>query len=186
MLSLGTIGLTGAAMYGGIKALRRYVFQDEKRPLWLKSPQPMAVAAGADASAATATIDADLVTESAGSSAAIFDYVVHNEEGRKLSIIALSGTTAALHILLGVQAGIPLFVWNGAGFVAFAAGQYFVPQLEPYRRDVRDGFLAYTGTTIVAYFLVNGAGGFVSVVGMTTKLVEAGLLALLWQEAETE
>lgn len=181
MLSLGTIGLTGAVMYGGIKAMRRFVFQDEKRPIWLKSPQPVTVAARADATGAT-TADVDLVADSSG----MFDYIVHDPEGRKLSIIALSGTTAALHILLGVQAGIPLFVWNGAGFVAFAAGQYFVPQLEPYRSEVRDGFLAYTGTTIVAYFLVNGAGGLTSVVGMTTKLVEAGLLALLWQEAETE
>lgn len=184
MLSLGTIGLTGAVMYGGIKALRRYIFEGEKRPLWLRSPQPVTVTAGTDA--AGATVDAELSAESTGGTTALFDYVVHNEEGRKLSIIALSGTTAALHILLGVQAGIPLFVWNGAGFVAFAAGQYFVPQLEPYRREIRDGFLAYTGTTIVAYFLVNGAGGLISVVGMTTKVVEAGLLALLWQEAETE
>lgn len=183
MLSLGTLGLTSAVMYGGIKALRRFVFHEEKRPLWLKSPQPSAVAVAADGGSGAVDID---VTSDPATGAALFNYIVHDQEGRKLSILALSGTTAALHILLGLQAGLPLFVWNGAGFVAFAAGQYFIPQLEPYRSEVRDGFLAYTGTTMVAYFLVNGAGGLTSVVGMTTKLVEAGLLALLWQEAETE
>lgn len=184
MLSLGTLGLTGAVMYGGIKALRRFVFHEEKRPLWLKLPQSSAVAVAANAG--PDSVDTGVTIDLSNSTTTLFDYIVHDTEGRKLSIMALSGTTAALHILLGVQAGLPLFIWNGAGFVAFAAGQYFVPQLEPYRSEVRDGFLAYTGTTIVAYFLVNGAGGLTSVVGMTTKLVEAGLLALLWQEAETE
>lgn len=185
MLSLGALGLTGAVTYGGVKALRR-LLGTASRPPWLQAAQPVAVAVTASGETVTMPVDLTMAAEPANRAAAMLNYVVQDEQGRKLSIIALSGTTAALHLLLGVQAGVPLFIWNGVGFVAFAAGQYFIPQLAPYRREVRDGFLAYTGTTVVAYFLVNGVGGLTSVVGMTTKLVEAGLIALLWNEAEAE
>jgi len=185
MLSLGALGLTGAVTYGGVKALRRLLGSGQ-RPLWLQAAQPAAVAVTASGETVVVPVEFEVAAEPANRAAAWRNYVVQDEQGRKLSIIALSGTTAAIHLLLGVQAGVPIFIWNGVGFVAFAAGQYFIPQLAPYRREVRDGFLAYTGTTMVVYFLVNGVGGLTNVVGMTTKLVEAGLIALLWNEAEDE
>lgn len=184
MLSLGTLGMTGAMIYGGVKAVRRLFGDKEKRPLWLKSAQPVAAGVIVDGESGQIPVDIEVVNEAARTPATFLNYVVQDEQGRKLSIIALSGTTAVLHVFLGLQAGIPIFIWNGAGFVAFAAGQYFVPELTPYRREVRDGFLAYTGTTIVAYFLVNGTSGLSSVIGMTTKLVEVALFALLWNEEE--
>ncbi|MBV7329466.1 hypothetical protein KFU94_14685 [Chloroflexi bacterium TSY] len=180
MISLGTLGLTGALVYGGVKALRSLIVRKERRGEWLNTTSP----AGATATpepAGTAT-----VIEPIDRPASLLNYIVHDEQGRKQSILALSGTTTALHILLGLQWGTPIFIWNGAGFVAFAVAQYFVPQLAPYRREIRDGFIAYTGTTIVAYFLVRGPAGLTNVVGMTTKLVEAGLIALLWREEEDE
>lgn len=186
MLSLGTLGLTGAIMYGGVKALRTLLSPEAKRPTWLKSPKLAGVAVIPNAGSGASVADTEIVLDPADESSSFWNYMIQDEEGRKLSIVALSGTTAAIHIALGLQAGLPLFIWNGAGFVAFAASQYFVPQWEPYRGEIRDGFLAYTGTTIVAYFLVGGPAGLASVVGMTTKLVEAGLFALLWREAEDQ
>lgn len=185
MLSLGALGLTGAVTYGGVKAFRR-LLGSGRRPPWLQAAQPVAVAVTASGETVSVPVTLEIAAEPANRAEALLTYVVQDEQGRKLSIIALSGTTAALHILLGLQAGVPIFILNGVGFVAFAASQYLIPPLEPYRRELRDGFLAYTGTTVVAYFLVNGVGGLTSVVGMTTKLVEAGLIALLWNEAEAE
>lgn len=183
MISLGTLAMTTGALYGGVKALR--FWQHRERPLWLREPQ-LAYATVTEAPPQTTdhvTAYRPMVTEaSAAGPATIVDYMVYNEQGRKLSVITLTGATALIHIVLGVQGGIPLFIWNGAGFVAFLAGQYFTPELEPYRAEVRDGFIAYTGTTIVAYFLLQGSSGLLSPLGMTTKLIEAGLIGLLWHE----
>ncbi len=184
MLSLGTLGLTGVVMYGGIKALRKLVRPATKRPTWLKSSKLAGVAITPQGVSRANAVDQEIALDAVDGPASLVHYIVQDEEGRKLSILALSGTTAAIHIALGLQAGLPLFIWNGAGFVAFVAGQYFVPQWAPYRGEIRDGFLAYTGTTIVAYFLVGGPVGLTSLVGMTTKVIEAGLFALLWREEE--
>lgn len=186
MISLGTLAMTTGALYGGVKALR--FWKHRERPLWLREPQ-LAYATVAEASLQTAdhvTIDRSLVSEASvtGPAAVVHD-LVYNEQGRKLSVITLTGATALIHIVLGLQGGIPLFIWNGAGFVAFLAGQYFAPELDPYRAEVRDGFIAYTGTTIVAYFLLQGSSGLRSPLGMTTKLIEAGIIGLLWHEKGT-
>lgn len=185
MISLGTLGLTGALVYGGVKALRSLMVRKEKRGQWLRT-NFADVAATSEPVGASLPTDTAAVIDPKDRPTSLLNYIVHDKQGRKQSILALSATTAALHVLLGLQGGIPLFVWNGAGFVAFAVGQYFVPQLAPYHREVRDGFIAYTGTTIVAYFLVRGPAGLTDVVGMTTKLVEAGLITLLWREEENE
>lgn len=174
MISLGTLAITGGALYGSVKALR--FWQHRHRPLWLRE---------ARLASATVASEGDGVFEAVDEgAAATVRYMVYNEQGRKFSIITLTSATALIHILLGLQGGIPLFVWNGAGFVAFLAGQYFTPELTAYRAEVRDGFIAYTGTTIVAYFLANGSAGLLAPVGVTTKLIEAGLIGLLWHEEE--
>lgn len=183
MISLGTLAMTTGALYGGVKALR--FWQHRERPLWLREPQLayVTVTETPQQTSNPVTIDSSLVSEaSAAGPAAIVYHMVYNEQGRKLSVITLTGATALIHIVLGIQGGIPLFIWNGAGFVAFLAGQYFAPELAPYRAEVRDGFIAYTGTTIVAYFLLQGSSGFLSPLGMTTKLIEAGIIGLLWHE----
>lgn len=172
MISLGMLAITGGALYGSVKALRFWLHREQ--PLWLRE---------AHLAGATVTGESDVVFEAVDEGAAsVVRYMVYNEQGRKLSIITLTSATALIHILLGLQGGIPLFIWNGAGFMAFLAGQYFTPELTPYHAEVRDGFIAYTGTTIVAYFLANGSVGLLAPVGMTTKLIEAGLIGLLWHE----
>ena len=89
----------------------------------------------------------------------------------------LAMTTGALY-----EGEISLFIWNGAGFVAFLAGQYFAPELAPYRAEVRDGIIAYTGITSVAYLLLQGVSALLSPLDMTTNLIEAGIIGLLWHE----
>jgi hypothetical protein len=182
MISFSLLAVTGGALYGSVKALR--FWQNRERPLWLREAQLAAatVTVEGDTAGGAPLAGAVVVEADKEGMAALTHYLLYNKEGRKLSIITLTGSTALIHIVLGLQTGIPLFIWNGAGFIAFLAGQYFTPQLEPYRAEVRDGFIAYSGTTIVAYFLLNGAAGLLNPVGMTTKVIEAGLIGLLWQE----
>lgn len=182
MISLGLLAATGGALYGGVKALR--FWQNGERPIWLKEAKLATVPVTGEGNVATATPAVGNVVFAADEprDATLVNFLRYDNAARQVSVITLTGATALIHIALGLQAGIPLFVWNGAGFIAFLAGQYFTPQLEPYRAEVRDGFIAYSGTTIVAYFLLQGSAGLLNPVGMTTKLIEAGLIGLLWHE----
>ena len=58
--------------------------------------------------------------------------------------------------------------------------------LPPYHDHTRDVLSAYTGTTIIAYFASRGAAGLVDPTGILAKLIEAGLLGLLWLEPGRE
>jgi len=182
MMSLGLLAATGGALYGSVKALR--FWQTGERPLWLKETKLAAVPVAGEGGApvADAIGGAAGLTVETPSDATLVNFLRYDKEARKVAVITLTGATALIHIALGLQAGLPLFVWNGAGFIALLAGQYFTPQLEPYRAEVRDGFIAYSGTTIVAYFLLQGSAGLLNPVGLTTKVIEAGLIGLLWHE----
>lgn len=182
MMSLGLLAATGGALYGSVKALR--FWQTGERPLWLQEAKVATVpVAEGSSTVAGATAAGNVVFAAAEpKDATLINFLRYDKEARKVTVITLTGATALIHIALGLQAGLPLFVWNGAGFIALLAGQYFTPQLEPYRAEVRDGFIAYSGTTMVAYFLLQGSAGLLNPVGMTTKVIEAGLIGLLWHE----
>jgi len=102
------------------------------------------------------------------------------EFNREVLIVALAGTTAAIHISLAT----PLFVLNGVGFLASLAAHRLVPQRESYQKYTRDALLGYTGFTAGGYFAVKGFLGFLDPLGVATKLVELGLLRVLWEERE--
>ncbi|MEZ4726477.1 MAG: hypothetical protein R3E79_05025 [Caldilineaceae bacterium] len=160
MITLGTLAITGGALYGGVKALR--FWQRRERPLWLKEIPLVGATVAIEGSQTVGdafTVDNTLFEAVDEHAATMITYVLHNKQGRKTAVITLTSTTALIHLLLGLQSGNPLFIWNGAGFVAFLAGQYFTPALASYRAEVRDSFIAYTGTTIVAYFLSTGSAG---------------------------
>lgn len=180
MISLVGLALTGGALFGGIEVLRRR--QNEGRPLWLRERRLTAVTVaektGPGHTAGDVMVDEPALAGAAG----LVDYVVYDQRGRRLSIIALTSSTALIHLALGLQGGIPLLVWNGAGYLLLLAGKYAVPQLAPYRQTINDGLMAYTGTTVAAYFLTVGPASLIDPVGLTTKLIEIGLLGLLWQE----
>ena len=102
------------------------------------------------------------------------------EFNRKALIAALTGTTAAIHIYLGGT----LFVLNGVGFLAALAAHYAVPQRESYQKWTREGLFGYTGVTVAGYFALKGLAGFGSPIGLATKLVELGLMRVLWEDGK--
>ena len=113
---------------------------------------------------------------------ATIDQLVQQEEAfnREALIALLSGTTAVIHIYLGGT----LFILNGAGFLLLLAAHYAVPQRESYQQWTRDGMLGYTGVTVAGYALVRGVSGLLDPVGIGTKLVELGLMRVLWADRE--
>ena len=93
-------------------------------------------------------------------------------------IMGLALLTGLIHLFLGIQGAIPIFILNGLGFIALVAALYLVPQLANLRTYTRWALAAYTAVTIIAYFVVNQQpldSGF----GLLTKAVELILLLLL-------
>ena len=120
--------------------------------------------------------------EAAGASVEEQARIIEQEEevNRELLIAALTGTTAVIHIYLGGT----LFVLNGVGFLAALAAHYAVPQRESYQKWTRDGLFGYTGFTVAGYFALKGVAGFANPIGVATKLVELGLMRVLWEDRE--
>lgn len=108
--------------------------------------------------------------------------ILEQEEAfnRQALIAALTGTTAVIHIYLGGT----LFVLNGVGFLAALGAHYAVPQRESYQKWTREGLFGYTGVTVAGYFALKGLAGFASPIGLATKLVELGLMRVLWEDGE--
>ncbi len=108
--------------------------------------------------------------------------ILEEEEvfNRELLIAALTGTTAVIHVYLGGT----LFVLNGIGFLAALGAHYAVPQRESYQKWTREGLFGYTGVTVAGYFALKGLAGFASPIGVATKVVELGLMRVLWEDAE--
>lgn len=98
---------------------------------------------------------------------------------RKLLIITLTGATAVIHISLGTQ----LFVLNGLGYLVLLSTHLAVPERASYRKYTRSALWGYTGVTVVGYFALRGLTGFADATGMLTKLVELGLMGVLWEES---
>jgi hypothetical protein len=94
-------------------------------------------------------------------------------------IIALALLTALIHLFLGVQGGIAIFILNGLGFIALVAALYLLPQLAHWSTYIRWALVAYTAITIVAYFVVN-PHPFEYSVGLITKAIEVILIVLLY------
>lgn len=169
-MSIPNLALTGAVLYSGIKLLRRR-FQptDTVQPIMATAPV---------VEAPTPAIP--FLPPKA------LQILVANDGLRKVAIVTLTGATAVMHLGLGLQLPSALFVWNGVGYAVLLAGHYAVPQLAAQRGETRDLLAAYTGTTIVTYFVQRGVAGLLDPTGMTNKVIELGLLGLLWFEKEKE
>lgn len=173
---LTTLWATALTCYGAIRLLRHSTQPD----LAADSPSP---------AAPELTHPADPVAEPLPEPlpervSAFLRVLVTDDDLRATAILALGGATALTHLLLGAQLAAPLLVWNGIGYAALLASYHFVPRLAPYRATTRDVLSAYTGTTLVLYFVQRGIEGLVAPAGVVNKLVEVGLLALLWFEKE--
>ena len=97
---------------------------------------------------------------------------------RDALLITLTGATALIHVSLGGT----LLVLNGIGFLVLLTAHYTVPQRESYCKWTRGGLMGYTGATVASYFVVRGAAAWIDPLGMTTKLIELGLLHMLFAE----
>lgn len=97
---------------------------------------------------------------------------------RQVAIIALTGATATIHIALGT----PLFILNGVGYLALLGAHLAVPDRESYRTYTRNALLGYTGVTVIGYFALQGVAGFTDPLGVLNKLIELGLLNVLWED----
>jgi len=181
-MPLIALAATGTACFAGIKLLRRR----------FQPPRPLISSLGQAASKPSAeTIDkvvATSVTETNFATAplAALRSLVEDDEKRKITVIMLTSATAWTHIALGLQIPFALLVLNGVGYAVLLTGHYFVHQLAPYRDHTRDALSAYTGTTIVGYFATCSAAGLLGPIGLLNKLIEAGLLGVLWFDPGSE
>ncbi|MCY4410841.1 MAG: hypothetical protein OXC27_10270 [Caldilineaceae bacterium] len=100
-------------------------------------------------------------------------------DSQSFRITGLALLTALIHLFLGVQGGIFIFILNGLGFIALVVGLYLLPQLANWRTHIRWALVAYTAVTIIAYFVVN-QNALDSGIGLLTKAVEVILIVLLY------
>lgn len=169
---LTTLWATALTWYGAIRLLRHSTQSDSAAHSLSPAPPELTHPAFPVAEPLTERVPAFLRV------------LVTHDDLRATAILALGGATALTHLLLGAQLSAPLLVWNGVGYAALLASYHFVPRLAPYRATTRDVLSAYTGTTLVIYFVQRGLEGLVAPAGMANKVVEVGLLALLWFEKE--
>jgi hypothetical protein len=102
----------------------------------------------------------------------------------KFGIIVLTVATAAIHLYLGLSAGLPPFVLNGLGYLALLAALYLpIPQLAPYLNVVRWLLVGFAVLTIVLWLVVTG--GDSTAIGYVDKTIEVLLIILLVAEART-
>ncbi len=93
----------------------------------------------------------------------------------QIAILLLTAATAAIHLWLGIGAGLPLFILNGLGYLALAAALY-LPPLRAYQKWIRWALMAFTAVTVLAWVFI----GERSAIGYIDKLIEAALIGLLW------
>ena len=100
-------------------------------------------------------------------------------------IIALGIATGLIHLFaLGIPSGEILFILNGLGYLALVAAVYLpLKFLAGYRSLARWVLIAYTALTLVLYFVMNWPDVW-NPLGIITKLIEVGLIVLLWIDRE--
>lgn len=107
----------------------------------------------------------------------------------RLAIIILTLLTALIHLYLNINTGSfvfqPMFTANALGYLALLVALLWPPaflagMLKGRTTLLHYVYIGYTAVTIVAYFAVNGAGGFTNPIGLATKVIEALLIVALW------
>jgi hypothetical protein len=100
--------------------------------------------------------------------------------GLGVGIFLLTLSTAGIHLFLGLNFGVPLFILNGLGYLGLlAALQLPVPQLARFRGAARWTLVGYTALTIALWFLIATP----DVIGVANKAIEVALIALLLADA---
>lgn len=113
-----------------------------------------------------------------------------NRSTLRTAIIILTLITAAIHLYLNINTGSfvfqPMFTANALGYLALLVALFWPPaflagMVRGRERLLHYVFIGYTAVTVIAYFAVNGAGGFTNPIGLVTKVVEVLLIVALWQ-----
>lgn len=100
--------------------------------------------------------------------------------GLGVGIFLLTLATAGIHLFLGLNFGLPLFILNGLGYLGLlAALQLPIPQLARFRGAARWTLVGYTALTIALWFLMATP----NVIGVANKAIEVALIALLLVDA---
>ncbi len=105
----------------------------------------------------------------------------------KLVIILLTLATAIVHVSFFVSEptlrGL-IYATNAVGYVTLVALLYLPwPALDPLRRPLRWGLMAFAALTILAYVAFGLVRREWTVpLGPADKLIEVALIALLWRE----
>jgi hypothetical protein len=102
-------------------------------------------------------------------------------DGVDIGIIVLALATGLIHlVLLNMFMGHLdlLFTLNGLGYIGLVAALYLpLPWLAAYRNWARLALMAFSAVTILAWLVM---GRPYTPLGYITKLIELGLIGLLW------
>lgn len=102
---------------------------------------------------------------------------------REEMTMILMAMTAFVHLYIGIDSET-LLLLNGAGYLVLMLLLYLpIEQIAPYRRYLLMITFGYTLVTFVGYYALHGVnlGLLWDWTGVFTKLMEAGLMALLGQ-----
>jgi hypothetical protein len=100
----------------------------------------------------------------------------------KIGIAILTLITAAVHLVfLNVSLGTidPTFTLNGIGYLTLLV-LYFLPQLQARHSLIRWVYMGFAAVTILAWIALGVKTWPGGALGYITKLVEIGLIVLLW------
>lgn len=96
--------------------------------------------------------------------------------GMQIVILLLALATGLIHLWLGLNAGLIMFILNGLGYLALAAAGYLpIPPLVSLRVWARWALLAFTAVTIIGWIFI----GERNAIGFIAKAIEIVLLILL-------
>jgi hypothetical protein len=97
-------------------------------------------------------------------------------------IIGLTLLTAIIHLAMTRSGGLVMLL-NGLGYLGLLVAYYVQFDFLPVKRDwIRWAFMAFAALTIVAYFASWGMDSFSNPIGLATKIIELGLILMLWRD----
>ncbi len=95
----------------------------------------------------------------------------------QIGIILLTAATAIIHLGLGLQAGLIMFILNGIGYIVLATALY-MPQFKDFHNPIRWVLIGFTAITVIAWVIV----GERSMIAYIDKAIEILLMILLFIE----
>jgi hypothetical protein len=98
----------------------------------------------------------------------------------QIAIILLTLATAVIHLALGIQFGMTMFILNGIGYLGLLVALY-LPQLRQYQTYTRWALMGFAAVTILAWAFITGFD-LTNPLAVLTKLIEVVLIVCLFLE----